>query len=560
MSRLISHWFTKGMCAIALLWVACAGSARAQVTQGDAASPFANYKTPADEYMLPYLQTHSRAGYTGPLTAPNIKPLPMGSNYVGAPSFAGYVNAPMFDARTTASLATGSTNNGVTAEVTADFNKDGKPDVAVLQQDGTLNILLNNGAGGLSAPVSYLNPNFLNGSINIAYAVDVNGDGYPDVVAYDSQNYATITWLNLGNGTFNAAVTSPVDISNGYPAMVYLADLNGDGNADVLFGALKTLTQTTANVTLEVQLGKGDGTFGLPSAAKVQTFGIAASGMMPSNAGIAVADINGDGKQDIALVMDERLNSTTGQYVVTTALGNGDGTFAALGNTTPISVAAPGVGIRLIPSYTSSVVSFVDVNGDGKLDLLADINGVLEAALGNGDGSFQAAVSSTYSYVQSVEKSVFMDVNGDGKLDAVAAGGTLAVYLGKGDGTFAAPVQGSQYVIDPAGYLSLAVADFNGDGKLDVAQLGGTYKQVSLFFGNGTGGFRGAPLVTDTANPNGYLTALLHSGKYTANGYASPLLAYAGATEQLVTNVNDGKGNFNTVTALPVYPADLKYI
>ena len=561
MLQSLSRRFLLGMCAAALLEVGCASMATAQVRhyvapeREQSVSPL-NYKTPADEYLLPYLQTHS----SGPLTAPNVTPVPMQNNYVTTPAFGGYVNAPMFDARTTASLATGTTNNGVTAEVTADFNKDGKPDVAVLQQDGTLNILLNNGAGGLNAPVSYLNPNLLTGSINVAYAVDVNGDGYADVVAFDYNNNTTITWLNLGNGTFNAAVTAPLDSTYGYPNFIYVADVNGDGKADVLFGSLQALTTSSANVTLEVMFGKGDGTFGTPAAAKVQTFKIAASGTMPSNAGIALGDINGDGKLDLALVIDERLTSSTGTYVVTTALGNGDGTFSTLGVSTPITAGVVGVGIRAIPQYTSSAVNFADVNGDGKLDLVADINGVLEAALGNGDGSFQTPVTSTYSYVPSLAKSVLLDVNGDGKLDAVCAGGTMAVYIGKGDGTFGAPVQGSAYIIDPAGYQSLVIGDFNADGKQDIAQLGEDFKQVSLFFGNGTGGFRGAPVVADTASPNPVLTTLLGSGKYTANGYSSPLLAYAGTTAQLVVNVNDGKGNFTSVTALPSYPSDLRFI
>jgi hypothetical protein len=54
-----------------------------------------------------------------------------------------------------------------------------------LQEDGTLNILINNGSGGLDAPVSYLNPNYPSTNVFVAYAVDVNGDGYPDIVAYD---------------------------------------------------------------------------------------------------------------------------------------------------------------------------------------------------------------------------------------------------------------------------------------------------------------------------------------------------------------------------------------
>ncbi|HEY4358786.1 MAG TPA: FG-GAP-like repeat-containing protein [Acidobacteriaceae bacterium] len=558
----LSRWFSSSLCSAALLSVACSGVAGAQLRhyvapQRDQAAPVLNYKTPADLVLLPFLKAHSAVSPQG--TTSNLQP--MANTYVTAPAFAGYVNAPMIDARTSASLATGSFNNGVTVELTADFNKDGKPDIAVFQQDGTLNVLLNNGTGGLSPAVSYLNPNFLTASINIAYAVDVNGDGYPDVVAYDYNNNTTITWLNLGNGTFNAAVTTALDTTYGYPNMAYVADVNGDGKADLIFSTLNTTSRTTANVTLEVQLGTGTGAFGDPSAARVQTFAIAASGMTPSDYGIAVADINGDGKQDIALTIDERLTQTTGAFAVTTALGNGDGTFGTLGTTLPVSVGVVGAGIRGIPQYISTMLSFADVNGDGKLDLVTDVNGTLEVAPGKGDGTFQSVVTSPFSDVQGVNHSVVVDTNGDGKADVVSAGGTMAVYIGKGDGTFASPVAGSQYVTDPTGYYSLAVADFDGDGKKDIAQLGSDYKQVSLFYGNGTGGFHGAPLITANGDSNGLYSQLLTSGKYTASGYSSPVIGYSGGTAaQLVTNVNDGKGNFTSVQALAAFPADMQYI
>lgn len=559
----VSRWFSRGVLPAALLSVACSGIVSAQIRhyvapdRGTQTRPASRLQTPADQVLIPFLKSHLRPANS---TGSSLRPMGVTGD-VTTPNFAGYVNAPNFDARTTASLATGTFDNGVTVELGADFDKDGKTDIAVFQQDGTLNILMNNGKGGLNVPISYLNPDYQTSSVNTAYAVDVNGDGYLDIVGFDYNNDTTITYINLGNGTFNAAVTTPLDTTYGYPNMVYVADVNGDGKADLLFGTIALAGRTSATVYLETQLGKGDGTFGDPSAAKVESFTYAASGTLPENAGIAVADINGDGNMDVALSVDERQSATTGTYVVTTALGNGDGTFSGLAKTFPISIAAVSSGIIQVVAYNASILSFTDVDGDGKLDLVADVNGTLEAALGKGDGTFSAPVTSDITAIQQALQTVLLDVNGDGKLDAIVAGGTLGVYLGKGDGTFVPTVAGSQYVIDsPASSQSLVVADFDNDGVKDVALLGGDYKQISLFSNTGNGGFRGAPVVTAENDPNGSNSSLLTSGTYTSNGYASPLLSYAGATSSdLVTLVSDGKGNFTSVKALSTYPANAQY-
>jgi hypothetical protein len=82
------------------------------------------------------------------------------------------------------------------------------------------------------------------------------------------------------------------------------------------------------------------------------------------------------------------------------------------------------------------------------------------------------------------------DFNGDGIADfAVAASGTLFVYLGKGDGTFRRPIQSS---LDTIGADSVLAADFNNDGKLDLLIVGGTGGgnfEIDILLGDGTGRF-----------------------------------------------------------------------
>ena len=112
-----------------------------------------------------------------------------------------------------------------------------------------------------------------------------------------------------------------------------------------------------------------------------------------------------------------------------------------------------------------------DLNGDGKPDLVScnTDDGTVSVLLGNGDGTFQRPVAYSVGQVSAL---AIGDFNGDGKPDlAVAnqgAGGTskqISILLGNGDGTFQAAVN------YPANNhtVGLVVGDFNGDGKLDIA-------------------------------------------------------------------------------------------
>jgi hypothetical protein len=377
-----------------------------------------------------------------------------------------------------------------TSLAVSDLNGDGKPDAAVVNNgSGTVDVLLGNGDGTFRPAVSYGSGSYWAVSVAIA---DLNNDGKPDLVVttcVDStcSNFGVGVLLGKGDGTFEPAVAYG---SGGYSALsVTIADVNGDGKPDLVVAHLCASSNNCANGSVGVLLGNGNGTF--KAALTYDSGALYASG-------VAVADVNGDGKADLVVSnycvsgsIRDCANGTSGMVAdgsVGVLLGNGDGTFQ------------PAV------SYNSGgkvawAVTVADLNGDGRPDLLVTNacgdssncmgDGLVGVLLGNGDGTFQTAVSYDSGGVYS-EAVATGDVNGDGKVDLLVTNftacsngdtcphGSVDALLGKGDGTFQSALG---YNSGASAATSVAVADVNGDGRPDIV--------VANFYG-GNGFFDGS--------------------------------------------------------------------
>jgi uncharacterized protein (TIGR03437 family) len=176
---------------------------------------------------------------------------------------------------------------------TADFNGDGKLDLAVADIDsGSVTVFLGDGSGGFSpAPGSP----FPVGTTPVSIAVgDFGGDGKLDLAVANAGSANVTLLLGDGKGGFSPAPASPFAVGSG-PRSLVAADFNGDGALDIAIA-------NSMDGTVSVLLGDGMGGFapctGSPFAA----------GNNPLS--VAAADFNGDGKPDVAVANQAGNNVT----------------------------------------------------------------------------------------------------------------------------------------------------------------------------------------------------------------------------------------------------------
>jgi uncharacterized protein (TIGR03437 family) len=373
-----------------------------------------------------------------------------------------------------------------------DFNRDGRRDLVVLKRTpGQFQYLLGDGTG-----------RFLNlGGRDIyggsrAAVADLNQDGLPDLVAVNLQG--TAVYLNNGGNGFG----NPLNVNAPGGGALNLADFNNDGKPDLIaFG------QEGGQGRIFIALGEGNARF---QTALTQT------NTPPVGANAALADLNGDGKLDLAL---------TGGSSLTIQLGDGAGRF------TPANIYSAG----RFPLRTA----IQDFNGDGKPDLAVAVDGDNQVLLFWGDGRGGFSNGPAYAVGSGTSWLVAGDFNGDGKPDlAVNSYSNNSVLLllntsANGAGSFAAPLA------SPAGPNPrvLAAADFNGDGKLDLAaasvsSFSGDPNSVSLLLGDGAGHF--TPSAGSSFTPSApYRTGPMVAGDFDGDG--APELALALRSENTFT-------------------------
>jgi hypothetical protein len=311
--------------------------------------------------------------------------------------------------------------------LTADFNEDGRLDLAVLSAaDDRLSVLLTAGSG--YAPAIYLN---VGQRVTGIAAPDLNADGHKDLVVLTSASAilqsrdSLSVFLGDGRGGFTPV---PAPSFGRRPAALALADWNQDGKLDL------AIANSAAN---DVYILRGDGTgrFAAP-------LGIAVD-MGPSV--LIAADFNHDRRPDLAV-----LNQGNNSLLI--LVGDGTGSLFPQGRH-----AAPASTVAALSGY---------IDADSHLDILVAGKNESLVLLGDGAGGFRTGPPVDIG--EPINGAALGDLNGDRFADLVATttshDACVRILMGLGGGRFA-PARRYTVLSTPA---SPVLSDFNQDGLLDI--------------------------------------------------------------------------------------------
>lgn len=385
---------------------------------------------------------------------------------------------------------------------TADFNVDGRIDLAVYSGD-EIQILLQNKDQDFHQSHSFA----AEGGFNIS---DVNGDSIPDITSVFVDTMTT--WLGTGKGTLGKG--REINLREGpqfqFFGLLSAGDLNNDGHSDFLL---------STDESVVIMDGMGDGTF---------TRGVEI--MVDRPRSVRIADFNNDGIDDILLGSGLRNR-------ITLYFNDGNGNLSRQAS-------------RRVGSLFSGIV-VRDFNGDGKLDVATGTNSSTAVSIILADESGLMPDMTMLTEELSVDSLVAADFNNDGRPDVatISRHSGLAIWTSSADGSLNGPnlfeAQGD----------SLLAADFTGDGNLDLVTTnsGGVY----LHIGNGSGGFGGNVRVASADEMTlRRLSETLTDGDFNGDGIMDLAYINSQATNSASLGIALGgkNGQFAEIVQTPIEP------
>lgn len=356
--------------------------------------------------------------------------------------------------------------------VMSDVDGDGKPDLVVANgNSNTISVLRNiSTTGNITVSSFAAKVDFASGSFTEYVEIsDVDGDGKPDLVVATNANISVLRNISTP-GIINAtSFAAKVDFSSGFtgPVFMAIADVDADGRPDLL-----NANSTNSSVSVRRNIST---TGSINFAAKVDF----TTGSTPVS--LAVADLDGDGKPDMAV----------------TNSASGINTVSVLRNTSVAGTINFIAKVDFTTGATPRSVSLGDIDGDGKPDLVvansvvtpvaSDIISVLHNTSSPGiinAGSFAVKVDFTCGTVPRFVS--IADLDGDAKPDIVVANinsNNISVLRNTStsgsinSGSFAAKVNFTTGL----GPIAIAIADMDGDAIPEIATANGTASSVSVF-------------------------------------------------------------------------------
>jgi hypothetical protein len=352
-----------------------------------------------------------------------------------------------------------------------------------------------------------------------AIVADLNKDGFGDVIGYSDANIRT--YLSQGaQGIVHSHITT---FSNG--KVVAAGDFNGDKKLDIAAATASDVTILTGDGTGEFVAGTPFGNF----QGKIW--------------GIAEGDFNGDGIPDLAVGADD----------IVIYQGDGKGNFTEVSRVPQVTLGSSGAIGTLLAT---------DLNGDGKLDLVAAADSTPNITVMFGDGTGHFSIASQIALGGFSLGAASGDFNEDGHADlAITDYGSNAnlarMYLGDATGKFAAgtPAGGG------SGPYSIAAADFDKDGHIDLViadfNFGTlmTMPETSIvLFGDGKGNFPRSMVLTSGSQSNGVAVADIDG-----DGWPDIVMMNAG-NDDFYVYINDRKGSFLAPYGFGVGAAPMNFV
>ncbi|NOT64283.1 MAG: hypothetical protein HOP19_29045, partial [Acidobacteria bacterium] len=402
-----------------------------------------------------------------------------------------------------------------------DLNLDGKLDLVVQTEQGTIKVFLNDGNGSLSAPTVFT-ASLTAGS---HHSGDFNGDGRPDLIGVAGRE--VVLYLARAEGGFGEPqrVTVGTELTD-----LTLGDFNGDSKPDVAVTD-SGLSRGATMGQCYVLLGNGTGGFApyVGYAVRGRSYGIESS------------DLTGDGKLDLVVASIPDITSSnyeTPSSLVSVLNGNGNGIFAAARE------RDGGVGL--------GKVVIADFNRDGKPDVAGTryydrVSRDFAVFANDGQGALLAPVS--FSVGDSPFRAAVGDLNGDQRPDvAIANRDGAIIFLNAACG---GTVANTAPTITAA--AALVRQQGSGGTVVTIATVSDAETAVGSLVLTATTVPTGITL-NNITNTNGTITANVTAGCNAASGANIVVLAVSDGTATTTANLTVNV-TANTPPALGAYPA-----
>lgn len=354
---------------------------------------------------------------------------------------------------------------------------------------------------------------------------DVDGDGDIDFVLQGNSTSGAVTTLYLNNGCGFFGASSSSGIDNLVRGSVDLADIDGDGDQDLISCGRETYNGT---IKTYLYLNNGSGIFSIVSTPFDDMYGIVKFIHLDNQNGIDVFIGGYDGNDFINKIY----------------LNNGSGSFTEVTGT-PFS------------GKYADAANFADIDGDGDKDYLFSNSSEAITYLNHGNGIFTVKPNPTISpvYVSTIN---FADIDNDFDMDLLMTGvdnssgydRTCRFYINDGSGNFTLD-NANSFVGVQSG--SVDFYDIEQDGDLDFAITGSTtnspYRQTKVYINNGSGIFSQYLKSTFTAVQGGTATFFDITGDGLKDLFVSGYTGSPGNKSKFYINVPSEK-----ITACDSYP------